>query len=180
METNRVCRTCQKNPRILNRSYCLPCINQRAKVAQRNKKIAQAERLKATKERRKEKKLNSIPRLKKVADKVFSDYIRTRDYFICQTCHKRLDKTNAHCSHFNSRVHMSTRYDENNCICQCAEENIFHEGNKPKFSLYLIDKLGMEGYSQLIMKATMYQKVTAEWLKEIIAKYTNKLKDLCS
>lgn len=139
------------------------------------KQFQKRQREKIRKEKKQEKKANSIPHLKELADQVFSQWIRERDRWTCQTCWRKLDKNNAQCSHFISRTNMATRYEPKNCICQCAKENMFQEGNKPAFSLYLVDKYGVEIIRELVRQGNQVVKVSPEFFKEIIAEYSFKL-----
>lgn len=171
--TTKVC-SCGK-PRINGRRKCLQCISalerEKKKIRMERKKLLVATR----KQKKREKKENHIPTLIKKADKAFSDFIRARDKYICQTCGKRLDKSNAHCSHFVGRMNMNTRFEEKNCICQCAEENIFHEGNKPLFAEYLIGKYGIEIIKELNEKARTIKQWQAQELKDLIKYYQDIL-----
>lgn len=58
-------------------------------------------------------------------DKIFSLYIRLRDtdengYFKCPTCGKIKAFKQADCSHYWSRRHTSTRWNEDNCCAECS------------------------------------------------------------
>lgn len=62
--------------------------------------------------------------LKEKLDRVFSLYIRLRDtdengYFRCPTCGRVKTFKDADCSHYWSRTHTSTRFDEDNCVAEC-------------------------------------------------------------
>lgn len=57
-------------------------------------------------------------------DDVFSKYIRLRDampsgLFRCISCGQIKPISQADCGHFHSRVHMNTRFDEDNCHAEC-------------------------------------------------------------
>lgn len=118
-----------------------------------------------------EKRANSIPLLKKEADQVFSNFIRNRDNWTCQTCGLQVFGSNSHCSHFVGRNNMATRYEEKNCICQCAKENMFMEGNKPKFALTLMKKYGTGIIEELVNQGEQKIEITPEFFKAIINKY---------
>lgn len=173
--TPKVCKTCQKEPRLNGRTLGMKCINLLSKQKEKLKKDKEKQRKLLRKFKKKEKRENHRPTLIKKADKAFSDFIRARDKYICQTCSKKLDKSNAHCSHFVGRMNLSTRWNEQNCICQCAEENIFKEGNKPLFALYLMKKYGNEIVESLVRESRVFYKPTTEDLKEIIKIYQEKL-----
>lgn len=65
------------------------------------------------------------PNLVAKLDKVFSRYIRLRDcmpngYFVCISCGQIKPISKGDCGHFFSRTHMATRFDEDNCNCECS------------------------------------------------------------
>ena len=95
----------------------------------------------------------SISKLKKELDKWFSLYIRLRDaneYGMCQcfTCGVvRHYKDGMQNGHFQSRKHLATRFDEENCQVQCVKCNVYAWGEQYKFALALDHKYG-EGTAQ--------------------------------
>jgi hypothetical protein len=58
-------------------------------------------------------------------DKVFSEYIRKRDGWVCQRCKKGYDPESStsrmglHCSHYYGRGNWSTRFEPDNCVSLC-------------------------------------------------------------
>ena len=95
----------------------------------------------------------TISKLKKELDKWFSLYIRLREaneYGFCQcfTCGVvRHYKDGMQNGHFQSRKHLSTRFDEDNCQVQCIKCNMFSQGEQFKFGLNLDAKHG-EGFAE--------------------------------
>ena len=87
-------------------------------------------------------KQKSITALKKLLDKVFSEYIRRRDSGRCFTCGKRDDWKRMQCGHFISRSNNYLRFSEINCNCQCLRCNIFLYGNLLEYRRRLIKKFG--------------------------------------
>jgi len=76
----------------------------------------------------------TISKLKKELDKWFSLYIRLRDaneygYTQCFTCGKvgHYKTGGMQNGHFQSRKHLSTRFDEDNCQVQCIKCNMFSD-----------------------------------------------------
>ena len=62
--------------------------------------------------------------LVKKLDKYFALYIRLRDampsgYFRCISCGRIKPFEESDCGHFHSRIHMATRFDEENCNAEC-------------------------------------------------------------
>ena len=90
----------------------------------------------------------TISKLKKELDKWFSLYIRLRssnEYGMvqCFTCGVvRHYKDGMQNGHFQSRKHMATRFDEENCQNQCVKCNMFSQGEQFKFGLNLDAKYG--------------------------------------
>ena len=84
----------------------------------RKKKDVANEAKKAT------RKPRSKPNLIKKLDKYFALYIRLRDvmpsgYFRCISCGRIKPFEEGDCGHFHSRIHMATRFDEDNCNAEC-------------------------------------------------------------
>lgn len=111
-------------------------------------------------------------------DKIFSLYIRLRDsdefgYGNCVTCNKRVHYKEAHCGHFMSRRHLSTRWDEDNCALQCVACNLFNQGRQYEFSLFLKGKA-----QTLLKKSRETVKFTKSDYFDLINKYKVKVKEL--
>ena len=90
----------------------------------------------------------TVSKLKKELDTIFSIYIRLRsanEYGMvqCFTCGVvRHYKDGMQNGHFQSRKHMATRFDEENCQNQCVKCNMFSQGEQFKFGLNLDAKYG--------------------------------------
>jgi hypothetical protein len=109
-------------------------------------------------------------------DAVFSKYIRARDKK-CVTCGAR---EQLQCGHLLSRVAYSTRWDEENCACQCAGCNIKHENNPAVFVMWYIKKFSQESLEKLVQKYKTVRKYPTHELEEMIKIYKQKLQDLKS
>ena len=126
----------------------------------------------------------SISKLKKELDKWFSLYIRLRDandfgLVQCFTCGvvKPYNK-GMQCGHFQSRSHLSTRFDEVNCQPQCVGCNMFKQGEQYKFALNIDAKYG-EGTAQelqFLSKTTL--KITRVEYSEKISYYKEVVNNL--
>ena len=90
----------------------------------------------------KNKKTKTLSQLKTKADQVFSKKIRSRDKHRCFTCGKQMEENESQNGHYKSRVHLSTRYSEKNCHCQCVSCNIFKGGNLTVYAIRLEAKYG--------------------------------------
>ena len=117
----------------------------------------------------------TITQLKKSLDRWFSLFIRLRyaqDGIVrCFTCGKQDHYKSMHCGHFQSRRHLSTRWDEINCQVQCPKCNTFNQGEQYKFAKNLDKKYGKGTADGLARSARMITKMTQSDYKELIDKY---------
>ncbi len=127
---------------------------------------------------KKKRSKNPIKGLIIKADLWFSRYIRLRDKGVCITCGKKDDIKKMDCGHYISRQHKATRWDEQNCACQCPSDNRFHEGVKDVFALKLIEKYGDNHLQNLNDRKNLITKLTPEYLERIIEIYKNKVREL--
>src|SRR3990167_8665265 len=81
--------------------------------------------------------------LHKKAWKIFGDWIKRRDSYICVTCGSR-DANQA--GHF---WHGVLDFDEVNINTQCKQCNHFKYGNLAPYSIYLIRKYGQKAFEDL-------------------------------
>ena len=126
----------------------------------------------------------SISKLKKELDKWFSLYIRLRDandfgLVQCFTCGvvKPYNK-GMQCGHFQSRKHLTTRFDERNCQPQCVGCNMFKQGEQYRFALQLDGKYGVGTAEGLMFLAHRSIKFTRVEYKEKISYYKNAVNKL--
>ena len=110
--------------------------------------------------------MKTISKLKKELDKWFSLYIRLRDatdegLVQCFTCGKVSHyKSGMQNGHFQSRKHLATRWDEENCQVQCVGCNMFKAGEQYKFSIALDSKYGEGKAEELELLARTIMKVS--------------------
>tara|TARA_R110000868_G_scaffold161129_4_gene391085 strand:+ start:189 stop:716 length:528 start_codon:yes stop_codon:yes gene_type:complete len=114
----------------------------------------------------------------KLAQTVFNKYIRLRDAGnVCISCEKKPLKTNA--GHFyNANNHWNVRFNELNVHLQCEHCNTYLSGNLINYRENLLKKIGEEEFHLLSVEAKKTRKFTAQELKEIIATYKQKIKEL--
>jgi len=129
--------------------------------------------------------MKTISKLKKELDKWFSLFIRLRDatdegLVQCFTCNKVSHyKSGMQNGHFQSRKHLSTRWDLKNCQVQCVGCNMFKAGEQYKFSINLDVKYGEGTAEELEFLARNIMKVSRIDYEEKISYYkeaVNKLK----
>src|SRR3990167_9844022 len=93
------------------------------------------------------------------SDKLFSDFIKKRDNYICQRCRKKCLKGIA-CSHYWSRVHEGTRHEPDNCITLCFGCHLLwgHGEERSEYEKFMKKKLGVKRFKTLDIQAHTYKK----------------------
>ena len=114
----------------------------------------------------------------KIAQQVFNKYIRLRDKGQnCISCGKKPLKQNA--GHFyNANNHWSVRFNELNVHLQCEHCNTYLSGNLINYRENLLKKIGIEDFELLSSEANKTRKFTIDELKNIIATYKQKIKEI--
>ena len=120
--------------------------------------------------------MKTISKLKKELDKWFSLFIRLREseegLVQCFTCNKVSNyKSGMQNGHFQSRKHLSTRWDLKNCQVQCVGCNMFKAGEQYKFSLNLDAKYGEGTAEELELLARTIMKFSRIDYEEKISYY---------
>ena len=126
----------------------------------------------------------TISKLKKELDTIFSVFIRLRSaneygYCQCWTCGVvRHYKDGMQNGHFQSRKHMATRFDEENCQVQCVKCNIYSSGEQFKFGINLDAKYGEGTAEELEFLARTIYKVSRVEYEEQISYYKKLVENL--
>jgi hypothetical protein len=96
-------------------------------------------------------------------DAVFSIYIRTRDNWTCQKCHKVYPEKSKglHCSHHYSRRYKSIRWEPLNACALCFSCHNWFSSEPIESSEWLLEYLGETKFIQL---RAMRNKIT-KWTK---------------
>lgn len=98
------------------------------------------------------------------ADKLWTQFMRIKGHYTCVRCGKVYSPENCRnlgVSHYWSRSHNATRYDEDNCDLLCTlpcHQYWGHGEGRSEYTEYMIKKLGKEGYDALDARAHSYQK----------------------
>ena len=125
----------------------------------------------------------TISKLKKELDKWFSLYIRLREaneygMVQCFTCGiVRGYKDGMQNGHFQSRKHLATRFDEENCQVQCIKCNMLSQGEQFKFGLNLDVKYGEGTAEELEFLARNTLKISRVEYEEKISYYKTLVKN---
>jgi len=92
-------------------------------------------------------------------DKVFSNYIRTRDGWTCQRCSKSYDPTSSssrmglHCSHFHGRGKWTTRFDPDNGTSLCYGCHRYVGSHPIEHMEFQLKRLGKAKFEDLTKRA---------------------------
>ena len=168
------CRNCKEKfeAKHFNQKYCLAeaCVRVWVEAAKEKNWKAKKKKMKA--------ELMTLSDYHKIAQQVFNKYIRLRDKGKnCISCDKPPKKEN--CGHYYSQGgHSNTRYDELNCHLQCEHCNTYLSGNLLNYQIGIAKRIGADKVIELHIKAHETKKWTIEEVKEIIATYKQKIKDV--
>ena len=110
-------------------------------------------------------------------DKVFSEYIRTRDNWTCQRCQKYYNpeesnkRMGLHCSHYYGRGKWSVRFDPDNAVALCYGCHRYLGSNPADHLDFIKKRLGKEKFDRLIERKNMIAKrkdfLNKEFLNEL-------------
>ena len=126
-------------------------------------------------------------RAKATAWSWFAKYIKARDclkfygsldHGFCVTCGsvKAPDKLDA--SHFISREHLATMFDERNVHTACVSCNRFKQGKWPEYFEFMEVQYGIEVIRELMDIRKVDIKFTADSYRYIAKKYIVKYKEI--
>jgi len=168
------CRNCKEKfePIRFNQKYCLE--SECVRVWVESEKTKQWKKTKA----KMKADLMTLSDYMKIAQQVFNKYIRERDKNkLCVSCEKPLGaKFDA--GHYYSTKHKSVTFDEDNVHGQCVTCNQHKHGNLLNYQIGIAKRIGGDKVLELHVKAHETKKWTIEEIKEIIATYKQKIKEL--
>jgi len=114
-----------------------------------------------------------------ICQKVFNTYIRTRDKDNnCISCNKKLVGKYDAGHFFSVGAYPNLRFNENNVFGQCVHCNRDKHGNVKEYDLRLQSILNTEDYNQLLNDRNKPALLGIEDVKELIAIYRVKTKEL--
>lgn len=131
----------------------------------------------------KKKKKDSVSKLKKVLDKVYSVYVRRKDatfqgHATCYTCGTTLPWQILQCGHFITRQCNQLRYDPRNTRPQCFSCNVWRHGNIDVYAMRLVQEYGPEILKTLNQEKQKVKQFKTAELEGLISLYKKKLKNL--
>jgi phage anti-repressor protein len=114
-----------------------------------------------------------------ICQKVFNTYIRTRDKNKnCISCNKKLIGKYDAGHFFSVGAYPNLRFNENNVFGQCVHCNRDKHGNVKEYDLKLQNILSTEDYNQLLNDRNKPALLSIDDVKELIAIYRVKTKEL--
>lgn len=124
----------------------------------------------------KPKKEKGIPELIKLADIVFSRWIKKRDQltdrtFKCIACGEFKPIREMECGHFFSRTYSALRYNEDNSSGECHNCNCHDDQHLKGYEVRLKEKIGLERFNLLLENYNKQIKWDRQELLDLIAKY---------
>ena len=122
----------------------------------------------------------------KTADDLFSLIIKIKDDYICQYCHKVINKYSSEarewfdCSHFIKRSRFQVRYDERNAVASHRGCHIEHELDPKKHTEFWINQIGQDIMDELIQLSNGDLPTFKSWYgsKEHLKELRSRLKEL--
>lgn len=133
--------------------------------------------------RKRTQKGDSLPKLRRRLDVVFSEYIRRRDtregYCLCITCRKPKQYGEVDAGHFCRRGLLATRYDERNVNAQCRHCNRGEDkGETFEHGLAIDRKWGKGTAEELYNLSHAPCKPDRDWYERKIVEYRDRVKAL--
>lgn len=125
-------------------------------------------------------KRSARAKLEQKLDAACSEYIKKRDNWTCQRCHKQYPQGSQglHWSHFWSRRHRSVRWSTDNSCCHCYYCHSLLGGNPVLFSEWIENYLGKEKAEKLRVQAMTTTKWSLGDLEYLLQELREKTNDL--
>jgi hypothetical protein len=116
----------------------------------------------------------------KLAQQVFNKFIRLRDKDKpCISCNAKTGSYTITAGHYFPSTNKSVTFNEDNLHGQCWYNcNSSKSGNLAEYRLGLIQRIGLERLEKLELESRKTKKWTQEELKEIMAIYKKKIKEI--
>lgn len=115
----------------------------------------------------------------KLAQQVFNKWINLRDKGLpCISCGKPITGRVNASHYYNANNHWSVRFNEFNVHSSCIMCNQYLSGNLIQYRENLLKKIGIEDFELLSSEANKTRKFTIDELKDIIATYKQKIKEI--
>ncbi|PZY34561.1 protein NinG [Escherichia coli] len=164
----RKCKICKEwfHPAFSNQWWCCPEHGTQLALERRSKEREKAEKAAEKKRRREEQKQKDKLKIRKLA-------LKPRSYWIKQATSAQWDA-----GHYRTTAAApQLRFDERNIHKQCVVCNQHKSGNLVPYRVELINRIGQEAVDEIESNHSRH-RWTIEECKAIKAEYQQKLKDL--
>ena len=176
----KICKAEYTKQRMMQKCCSTEC----AEIFGKNKTKQEFEKKMRSDTKDRKEKLKSLNDWIRDAQTVFNRYIRLRDSFCSCICCGNLPFSTSEvgglwdAGHFRSRGSSGhLRFNEDNCHAQLKKCNRWNAGNIVGYRMGLIERIGIERVEALERNNDIHKWTVTE-LKEIIAKYKLKIKEL--
>jgi len=139
------------------------------------------EKIKKEKVKKQKEDLLTLQDYLKLAQQVFNKYIRLRDEgLVCISCQKPMRKGNIDAGHlWSAGGHSNVRFNELNVNAQCSRPcNKDKAGDINNYRLGFVKRYSVEQLDELDKIANVTRKWTKDELKNLIAEYKEKIKNI--
>jgi hypothetical protein len=110
-------------------------------------------------------------------DKLFSQYIRTRDGWKCQVCFTQYEPPamGLHCAHIFTRGNKSTRYDSENAVAMCYGHHARMDANPLDKYEWYVKRFGQKQFDALKIRTKIPQKIDEKMIEIGLKKELERL-----
>ena len=100
----------------------------------------------------------------RTSDRLFSQYIRTRDNWTCQRCGTQYEPPTSalHCSHFMGRGKENTRFDPENADALCYGCHMYFTAHPMEHYDWQVKRKGQEVVDAIKLRSNQYKKRNAQ------------------
>lgn len=130
----------------------------------------------------KKAKKPTLARLKRDLDTLWSIWVRRKDakggLATCVSCGAVKRWQEQQCGHFVSRVHLATRFLDQNCAVQCFSCNVLRGGNYVEYAVWIEANWGWQTIRDLREMKHTTLKISRSGYEERIAEVRGKLAEL--
>jgi 5-methylcytosine-specific restriction endonuclease McrA len=117
-------------------------------------------------------------KVKKELDGLFKDFVKQRDNYTCQYCHKKVSGSNCHGSHILSvGSHSNMQFDPRNIKVLCFHHHRQFWHGDPVASGVWYKETFPENWYYLVERAKIAPKLPTYKLEEMIINYKNRAMD---
>lgn len=170
------CRNCKEKfePKTFLQKYCLK--DECVRVWVESEKAKQWKKTKA----KAKQDLMTLSDYLRLTQQIFNKYIRLRDKGQpCISCGAKAGTYTITAGHYFPSTNKSVTFNEDNLHGQCWYNcNSSKSGNLAEYRLGLIQRIGLERVEKLELESRKTRKFTKDELKEIMAIYKKKCKEL--